>query len=225
MKKIFGEAWVYFAYFTLTLFIPSVFIYGLDLSAGDPDVKDKDINLYNYMSNERSTVFHFKVNEEFKFMIDREAPEAERVIGLGMYKPNHFPFCYFCGYYRSPYGYEKSRGFPNPYRHGDMAYSVEPEESDYYGLPPGSYATFNLKTEEFGHVMSLDEIAPDADNPKHRLQESYVLENYSLMSFYDHEDEDCQIAFGLITCLVGILIIWALFSVPIRYYKRRKQNR
>ena len=69
----------------------------------------------------------------------------------------------------------------------------------------------------------IEDIAPDAADSKYRVQETYLLENYGLLSFY--ENESCQIAFGVIFVLVAGLLIGAMIGVPIRVYRFRKHER
>lgn len=219
--KYFGGVWKIFASITLALFIVSVIIYGLDINVSQPETNKKTI--FSHLENERSTRHYFEINDSICFVVDTERLEGNTVVGVRSYKPNHIPFCYFCGANRSTYGYEHGFYLDDPYRYGDLVYSIEPYDWDDGEFPLNSFLTFDLKTGEEGSVMSLDKIVVDATNSKYRVKEAYLLENYGLLSYY--RNESCQIAFAVIFVLTAGLLLGAMIGVPIRVYKFRKAER
>ena len=216
MKRLFGSIWVYVFGLASTLFFLSVVIYGLDLTTPGSGRK---ITTTSHLTNSKSRAQYFKINDEFSCGLYKEENEGSFHIAISSYTRNHVPFCFFCGWNRGLYGYEDSKGFNSPYRKGDIFYSIDSLEQEYMGLPAGSFPTLNVKTGEFGHVMSLSEIRPDADDFKYRVSAKYIASNFDRLSYYGPDDEDCQIAFAVIIVLYGVLIPWGLIAFFVR---RRK---
>lgn len=219
--KYFGGVWKIFASITLSLFVLSVIIYGLDLNVSQPETNKKTI--FSHLENERSTRHYFAINDSVCFVVNTAEKKGETVVSVRSYKPNHIPFCYFCGANRSSYGSEHGIYLNNPFLFGDLVYSIEPYEYEDGEVPLGAYQTFNVKTGEEGYVENLNEIVEIAYDSKYRVKEAYLIENYGLLSFY--ENESCQIAFGVIFVLVAGLLLGAMIGVPIRIYKFKKQER
>ena len=219
--KYFGGVWKIFASITLTLFILSVIIYGLDLTVSQPETNRKTIT--SHLENERSTRHFFALNDSVCFIVDTEEAEKDRVVAMRSYTPNFIPFCYFCGYNRSTYGYEHGIYLDEPFKYGNIIYSQIPYDYNDGDIPFGTFQTYDIITGEEGYVEKIADIAPDASDSKYRIQETYLLENHGLLSFY--ENESCQIAFGVIFVLVAGLLLGAMIGVPIRVYRFRKRER
>ncbi len=217
--KYFGGVWKIFASITLTLFILSVIIYGLDLNVSQPETNKQTIT--SHLENERSTRHYFELNDSICFVVDTEEAKEDRVVTMKSYTTNFVPFCYFCGYNRGTYRYEYGIYIDEPYMYGDFVYTKIPYDYDDGEIPFGSFQTYNFKTGKDGYVEQLEDIGPDAANNKYRVTEDYLLENNGLISYY--ENESCQIAFGVIFVLVAGLLLGAMIGVPIRVYRFRKQ--
>ena len=91
--KYFGGVWNIFASISLTLFILSVIIYGLDLTVSQPETNKKTIT--SHLENERSTRHFFALNDSVCFIVDTEEAINDRVVAIRSYTPNFIPFCYF----------------------------------------------------------------------------------------------------------------------------------
>lgn len=217
--KYFGTLWKLFAKITLTLFIISVIIYGLDITVSQPETNKKTI--YSHLQNERSTHHYFALNDSVCFLVNTAEAEGEEVLMIRSYTRNHIPFCFFCGWNRDTYGYEGGVHLYEPHMYGDLIYTQEAYEYEDGEFPLNSYQTYNTKTGESSYVKDLTEIAPDADSDKYRVREADLLENYGLLSFY--QSESCQIAFAVIFVLTAGLILGAMIGVPIRVYKFKKE--
>ena len=204
-----GGVWIYSAMIVTVLFVISIVIYGLDIkSSGSRKALTRELK------NEGKINYYYRIDDTFALGVFSDREPGELDIHVTAYTQNFIPFCYFCGYYAgSP---DDNRGFLQPYRQGDLLYAIEPLAEAYMGLPEGAYATLNVKTGEFSHVMNLSEIHSDALNDKYRVTREYVSTNFDEMSYSSSDDEDCFIAFGAVFLSYFILIIWGLFAILFR---------
>ena len=215
MKKILdklGPFWTLSFVILTVLFIISLVIYGFDIqSSGSRKA------LTSQIKNEGKTNFYYRINDEFAFGVFTDMEPGEMDVHITTYTQNYIPFCFFCGYYTGDP--EDDRGFNQPYRVGDLVYSTRMNINSRDHAPDSTYSTYNLKTNEYGYVQSLEEIAPNADSDTHLVSREYISENYDEISYSSADDEDCMIAFGAVFLGYSILLVWAIFAFLFRKSK------
>jgi hypothetical protein len=215
MKKIvdkLGSFWMLSFVILTVLFVISVIIYGFDIqSSGGRKA------LTSQIKNEGKTNYYYRITDEFAFGVfaDREAGDMD--VHITTYTENYIPFCFFCGYYTGDP--DDDRGFNQPYRMGDVVYSTWINFDSRDHAPDSTYSTYNLKTDEYGYVYSLDEIGPNADSDAYLVTREYISENYDEISYSSADDEDCMIAFGAVFFGYSILLVWGIFALLFRKSK------
>ena len=206
-----GAFWFSVLFLLSVITVIAWFIYGFDISTNAQGVRR---GIAQQFENEATVNFFFRINDEFTFNIYSDRPEGEMDIGMGTYRKNAFPYCYVCGYFTS--NSEDTRGMVTPYKVGNLVYSIEPLERAYMGLEAQVYPTYNIETQLFSSVKSLDEIAPDAASPVHKVTREYIQNNYNEISFESSDDEDCWIVFSALSICYIILLIWGTLAILIR---------
>lgn len=197
-----------------TLFIGCLIVFGFDLNAS---VGGK--NFEDLISNESTSDFFFKINEEYMFSVYTDEGE---VFGFRVshYKPNYVPFCFFCGRHQPGGG----PGIDSPSQKGDILYATEPTEYSYDGIPEGVYPYLNLSASKFGYADDIKEmLGADAKSKKHRLTPADVARNYDVLSVASSDDEDCQIGFAAIIASYILLTPWFIINLVV-YRKRKKKE-
>ena len=191
-------------------YIYCIVIYSFDISISKGGRKNA---LVSMVTNSDSFIEYYAVDDLYGFTVDTEMNMIEHdVESVGSYETTMIPFCFTCGWYAPSDGFH----ILQPYKKGDILYTIEASEWAEDGLPIGTYETFNMKTRKSGYVESLNEIGRNADDIKYRVTKEFVMSNYDEISYSGYDDEDCLFAFITAYIIYGILLIWGIFAIIFR---------
>ena len=214
-----GPIWMFAFLLVTVLLVVSIIVYGLDLKIEQKGVRKA---LTSQVKNSGKTSYFYRINDKFAFYVFTDREPGSYDVGVTTYTRNVIPFCLTCGWYIGDS--DDDRSIIQPHRIEDLVYSTKALKEDYMGLPGGAFATLNLKTGAFAHVMNLNQIAPDAADEKYRVDRKYVSSNFNEISFAGSDDEDCFISFGGVFLAYSILLVWALIAVPIKLIRNIKNS-
>lgn len=214
MKKILnrlGGAWLYSFGLVTSIAIVASFIYGFDITNKQTGVRRA---ITGQMENEATVNFFYRIDDTFAFAVFSDREEGEMDISFGTYRRNGFPYCFTCGYYTADG--EDDRGFLEPYKKGNLVYSIEALDQGEFGIPKGAFPVYDLKKRKYTYVKDLNEIAEDAASKKYKLTRQYVSNHYNEISYESSDDEDCFIVFSAVFLCYIILAIWGLLAIAFR---------